>query len=373
VLEECCGPKPIVERLNLDRGITGRVARTGKPALVEDVREDPDYVAGLVGTQAEMVVPIKLGEEIVGVINIETSDPKQIESGALELLILLADQVSVALQNAMLYEQVQESVIHLEEQVRERTSDLEGALEQARAADRAKAKFVEEISHELRTPLTNVGLYLDLIEMGDDEQEAEYMATLRRETERLSALIEQLLSISHLESRQVEFYPRSTDINSLVKVLVVDRARMIGEKGIDLQVKTAENLPHALVDPQLIIQALTNLLTNAMNYTPPGGGIVIETLRRLWKKQPWVTLEVRDTGPGISESEKKRIFDRFYRGLTGRASGIPGTGLGLPISKEIIERHGGRITMESKIGEGASFVVWLPVAQDTGLETQDEG
>ena len=148
---------------------------------------------------------------------------------------------------------------------------------------------------------------------------------------------------------------------------------MIGKKGIDLQVKTAENLPLTLVDPQLIIQALTNLLTNAMNYTPSGGGIVIETRRRLWKKQPWVTLEVRDTGPGISESEKKRIFDRFYRGLTGRASGIPGTGLGLPISKEIIERHGGRITVESKIGEGAAFVVWLPVEQDTDLETQDDG
>lgn len=372
VLEECCGPKPIVERVNLDRGIMGRVARTGQPALVEDVRKDPDYVAGLVGTQAEMVVPIKLGEEIVGVINIETSDPSQVESGALELLILLADQVSVALQNAMLYEQVQESVIHLEEQVKERTSDLEGALEQAQAADRAKAKFVEEISHELRTPLTNVGLYLDLIEMGDDERQAEYKATLRRETDRLSALIEQLLTISHLDRRQVEFYPRSTDINSLVKVLVVDRARMIGEKGIDLHVKTAENLPHAQVDPQLIIQALTNLLTNATNYTPPGGGIVIETRRRLWKKQPWITLEVRDTGPGISEAEKKRIFDRFYRGLTGRASGIPGTGLGLSISKEIIERHGGRITVESKIGAGATFVVWLPVVQETGLETQED-
>jgi signal transduction histidine kinase len=373
VLEECCGPRPIIEQLDLDRGITGRVARTGQPAFVEDVRKDPDYVAGLVGTQAEMTVPIKLNEEIVGVINIETSDPTQFESGALELLILLADQVSVALQNAMLYEQVQESVIHLEEQVRERTSDLEGALEQAQAADRAKARFVEEISHELRTPLTNVGLYLDLIEMGDEERQEEYMATLRRETDRLSALIEQLLAISNLDSRQVELYPRSTDINSLVKVLVVDRARMIGKKGIDLQINTAENLPHVFVDPQHIIQAMTNLLTNAMNYTSPGGVIVIETRRRLWKKQPWVTLEVRDTGPGISESEKKRIFDRFYRGLTGRASGIPGTGLGLPISKEIIERHGGRITVESKIGEGAAFVVWLPVKQDTDFEIQDEG
>jgi signal transduction histidine kinase len=373
VLEECCGPQPIVESLSIDRGITGRVARTGQPALVEDVRKDLDYVARLVGTQAEMAVPFRLGNEIVGVINIETSDPSQVDSGALELLILLADQVSVALQNAMLYEQVQESVIHLEEQVQERTSDLEDALEQAQAADRAKAKFVEEISHELRTPLTNLGLYLDLIEMGEDEHHTEYMATLRRETDRLSALIEQLLAISHLDSRQVELNPRPTDMNSLVRMLVVDRARMIGEKGLDLEVKTAEDLPLAQVDPQLIIQALTNLLTNAMNYTQPGGGIVLETQRRLWKKQHWITVQVKDSGPGISESEKKRIFDRFYRGLAGRASGVPGTGLGLAISKEIVERHGGRITVESKIGEGAAFLVWLPVMKNSDTETHDDG
>jgi signal transduction histidine kinase len=373
VLVECCGPKPIVETLSVDRGIIGRVARTGEPALVEDVRKDPDYVARLVGTHSEMAVPIRLGKEIVGIINIETSDPSQAESGALELLILLADQVSVAFQNAMLYEQVQESVVHLEEQVQERTSDLESALEQAQAADRAKAKFVEEISHELRTPLTNVGLYLDLMEMGDDERHAEYMATLRRETERLSALIEQLLAISHLDSRQVELYPRATDINALVRVLVVDRARMIGEKGLDLEVKTAEDLPLAQVDPQLVIQALTNLLTNAMNYTQRGGGIVLETQRRLWKQEAWITVEVKDSGPGISESEKKRIFDRFYRGLAGRASGVPGTGLGLSISQEIVERHGGRITVKSKIGEGATFVVWLPVAKNSNSETRDDG
>jgi len=370
VLVEASGPRPILERLQIQRGIMGRVVRTGHPALVEDVHKDPDYVAGLVGTQAELTVPIRLDEEIIGVLNIETSDPSQIDNGALELLMLVADQVSVALQNAMLYERVQDSVVHLEEQIKIRTIELEQALEQAQEADRAKAQFVGDISHELRTPLTNIGLYLDLIEMGDEGRYMEYMTTLRRETERLGSLIEQLLAISHLDTGQVELKPQPTDINSLVHVLVLDRALMAGEKGLDLSVMTGKDLPLAYVDPQHIIQAMTSLLTNAMNYTPSGGKIRIETQQRTWKGRPWVTVAVGDTGPGIPEDEKERIFDRFYRGLVGRTSGIPGTGLGLAICKEIIECHGGRIKVVSRSGEGARFTLWLPVADMTPHDHQ---
>jgi len=368
VLGVACGPHPIIEKLSVERGITGRVARTGVPALIEDVRQDPDYVAGLIGTRAELAVPIRLSDEIIGVINIETSDPTQIDSGALEILLLLADQVSVALQNAMLYEQVQDNVVDLEEQIRKRTKEMEQALERAQSADLAKAQFVEDVSHELRTPLTNIGLYLDLVEMGDDERREEYMVTLRREMERLGTLIEQLLNISHLDTGQVELEAVPTEINSLVQMLIVDRARMIGKKGLNLNVTTGDNLPLVNVDPQLIIQAMTNLLTNAMNYTPSGGKITIETQLSKWKGKPWVTIAVSDTGPGVTETEKKRIFDRFYRGLVGRASGIPGTGLGLSISQEIVERHDGRIVIISKSGEGTTFTIWLPADDDKTIE-----
>jgi signal transduction histidine kinase len=152
-------------------------------------------------------------------------------------------------------------------------------------------------------------------------------------------------------------------------MLVVDRARMISKKGLDLNVMTGDDLPLVNVDPQLIIQAMTNLLTNAMNYTPSGGKITIATQLSKWKGQSWITIDVIDTGPGISESEKKRLFDRFYRGLVGRASGIPGTGLGLSISTEIVERHGGRIVVVSKSGEGTTFTIWLPIdGEESGEE-----
>lgn len=361
-LTKFAGPRPLIDRTSLERGIVGRVARTGSPALVEDVRRDPDYVASLVGTRAALAVPIRQGHEVIGVISIETSDPEQITQGALELMTLLADQVSIALQNAALYEQVTRDVETLEARVRERTALLEKAVEQAQTAERAKTQFVADVSHELRTPLTNIGLYLDLLELGTHERWGDYMATLRRETARLAGLIEQLLAISQLDTGQIQLKVQPVDVNALMRVLIGDRERLITAKGLTLDLRAEPALPMAKGDPRYIMQVLANLLTNAMNYTPTGGKITLTTQRRQWRQRPWVTLSVADTGPGIPPEEQRKIFDRFYRGLAGRASGVAGTGLGLPICKEIIDRHGGRIELHSRVGQGALFTVWLPAA-----------
>jgi signal transduction histidine kinase len=360
VLVKSSGPKPVIDRLAIDRGIVGRVARTGLSALVPDVRLDDDYVKSLVGTRAELAVPIRLGEEVMGVINVETSDPAQVDAGALELLGLVADQVSIALQNASLYEQVRDNVDTLEARVKERTAQLEKVVEQAWNAERAKAQFVADVSHELRTPLTNIGLYLDLLEIGAEDRYAEYMATLRRETDRLANLIEQMLAISSLDTNRVELNLRKTDVNSLLQVLVGDRSRMITMKGLNLEVDLADKLPEANADPQHLMQVMTNLLSNAVNYTPAGGVIRLQTKSQVWNGRRWVTFFVSDTGPGIPDNEKDRIFDRFFRGLVARAAGTPGTGLGLSISKEIVDRHNGRLTFTSQPGRGTTFAVWLP-------------
>jgi signal transduction histidine kinase len=366
VLRAASGPLPYLSRLPIHRGIIGRVARTGEAALVPDVRKDPDYVAGLLGTRAELAVPILIQGEAIGVINVETSDPGQLDSGALELLTLLADQVSVALQNASLYEQVQRDVETLEDRVRKRTEQLQRVLDQARRAERAKAQFVADVSHELRTPLTNIGLYLDLLEIGAEDRRDDYMTTLRRETERLGALIEQLLALSRFDTDQVELSLRPVAINDLVHQLVADRERLIAQKGIRLQVNLAHDLPAVSADPPYIMQVLTNLLTNAMSYTPAGGSITLETGHRDVQGRPGVALTVADNGPGIPEEEKPHIFDRFYRGLVGRTSGVSGTGLGLAISQEIVDRHSGQISFTSRMGEGTAFSVWLPAAQEGG-------
>jgi len=362
VIKSFSGPAPIVDRLSIHRGIAGRVAQRGEPALVQDVRQDDDYVALLVGTRALLVVPYRRGDELYGVIAVATSNEGQLDRDDQDLLMVLADFVSVALQNAQLYEQVRDSVSLLEDQVRLRTAELQEALDVARRAERIKANFVSDISHELRTPLTNIGLYLDLLEIGGEEKSKEYMLTLRRETERLGTLIEQLLAISQLDAGQSALTPEVVNLNTLVEMLVNDRARMIFQAGLVLETELAKEQIMVNLDPRLIMQAMTNLLTNAMNYTPLGGNITIRTESVEEGGGQWATLTVRDTGPGITEDEQEKIFDRFYRGLAGRSSGIAGTGLGLAICKEIMDRHRGRITVRSRLGHGAAFTLWIPMS-----------
>ncbi len=363
VLTRVSGPQPVTQRADLDRGIVGRVVRTGKPAYVSDVRTDPDYVAGLIGTRAVVCVPVLLGEDVIGAINLETSDPEQLDPGVLELLGMLADQLSIALQNATLYEQIRTNLTTLEERVRDRTLQLEGALNRAQEAERAKALFVADVSHELRTPLTNIGLYLDLLEIGAEDRRKTYMGTLRRETERLGALIEQLLTISNLDAQQVRPEIRPTDLNELTQVLIGDRERLIRARGLNLEVKQQDDLPAVAADPQLLMQVMTNLLSNAVEYTPSGGGIFIRTQCAERRGQPHVVFAVRDTGPGISLEEQEKVFERFYRGASGRASGAAGTGLGLAIAREVIGQHHGEIVLTSQPGQGCEFAVYLPIAR----------
>ena len=360
-LKSFSGPAPIVNHLSIHRGIIGRVVRTGNPVLISDVREDEDYVSLLVGTRYVMAVPYRRDDEIIGVIAVASSAEAQLENDDLDLLMVLSDYVSVALQNAKLYEQVRDSVTHLEDQVRSRTGELEEALEKAKEADRIKANFVSDISHELRTPLTNIGLYLDLLEISGEEKSHDYMLTLRRETERLGSLIEQLLAISQLDSGQHTLALEDVDLNSLVEMLVNDRARMIFKKGLVLETHVSREPIVVRLDQRLIMQAMTNLLTNAMNYTPLGGTLTISTSVRRTNGADWATVSMRDNGPGIPEEEHEKIFDRFFRGLAGRSSGIAGTGLGLSICKEIMERHHGNITVSSLQGHGAEFTIWLPL------------
>lgn len=361
-LRQLSGPTPIVTRIGFNQGIVGRTARQRAPQLVPDVRRDPDYLAGLVGTRAEAAVPIIADEGVIGVLNVETSNPDQLDREALELLSLLADQLSIALQNASLFEAAQTNVETLEGRVRDRTAQLEQVLEQALAAERVKAQFVADVSHELRTPLTNIGLYLDLLDLSNDGRRTEYMATLRRETDRLGRLIDQLLAMSHLDTGQAQLRLVETDLNALVKVLLGDRARMIARKGLKLEMKPDPELPLVEGDPQYLMQVMTNLLSNAVNYTPDGGRISIETSLANWDQKIYATVTFRDTGPGIPEEEQAHVFERFYRGLGARASGIAGTGLGLAISREIMDRHGGRLTLYSRAGAGAAFMMWLPLA-----------
>jgi PAS domain S-box-containing protein len=243
---------------------------------------------------------------------------------------------------------------------------VEHDISALKEVDRLKSQFVSDVSHELRTPLTNIRLYLDLLETTDDRaKSARYLQTLSRESERLANLIDDLLSLSRLEAGATPVNPELLDIGDLLRALVEDRRSLAGSRGLDLLIETEPDLPKANVDRRLLGQVFTNLLTNAMHYTPNGGRIRIRTQSRTTPDQRWVVAEIEDTGMGISPEEQPLIFSRFYRGRAGEASGESGTGLGLAICKEIAELHSGRITVESSgfNGKGSRFTVWLPLEE----------
>jgi signal transduction histidine kinase len=176
---------------------------------------------------------------------------------------------------------------------------------------------------------------------------------------RLEGLIENLLSISRLDMGQAPLELEALDVNEVVRQLLHDRAALISERGLTLDAALAADLLPALANANFVSQILSNLVTNATHYTPPGGQIEVSTARRSDRDRSWITFTVKDTGPGINADDLPRLFERFYRGEAGRRSGTPGTGLGLAICSDLADKLDGHITVASPPGQGAAFTVWL--------------
>jgi len=275
------------------------------------------------------------------------------------------DEITVVVERVLERAQLIAERDRYQQELEQMTVELRSALEQAQAADRAKSQFVSSVSHELRTPLTSIRLYLSLLQTASEIRRKTYLDSLTRETMRLQTLIEGLLDISRLDLGKTKTQPRPTNLNELLTTLFTDRAKLFAEHRLTLHLDTAANLCTSLSDPKLIEQVATNLLTNAMNYTAAGGKVWLRTEMQPFNNQQWVTFSVQDTGPGITAEEQTHLFERFYRGSTGQNSNAPGTGLGLAICKEIVNLHRGHITLDSTVGTGSTFTVWLPMCETT--------
>jgi PAS domain S-box-containing protein len=241
--------------------------------------------------------------------------------------------------------------------------ELATANEQLRILSQIKDEFVANVSHELRTPINNIQLYHELM-VRKGQVQSSYMETLNRETRRLSVLIENLLALSRLDQNRTKFKIQAVDLNEVAQEYVTDRQLVAAEKGLTLRFSGNDAVPAAKGDPDLIGQALSVLLTNALNYTPSGGEVMISTRFFDEGERPCVGLQVKDTGPGILPKDKERLFSRFFRGKAGTDSQVSGTGLGLSIAKKIVEEHQGTIEVESEgiPGKGATFTIKFPMA-----------
>ncbi len=228
-----------------------------------------------------------------------------------------------------------------------------------RELERLRDAFVAAVSHELRTPLTSISGFLELLA---DEEEAlgetgrGYLAVIRRGTDRLLRIIEDLLLVAQIEAGRLELALAPVDV-ARVAALAVDAAGPAAEeKGVALELR-ADGGPTALADAGRLGQVLDNLVSNAIKFTDEGGSVTVT----VELDGATALLVVADTGVGIPTDEQAQLFSRFFRASTAVRRAIPGTGLGLPIARAIVEQHGGTISLESRQGEGTRVTVALPI------------
>jgi len=232
-------------------------------------------------------------------------------------------------------------------------------MRRAYKLSRLKTDFVANISHELRTPLTSVRLFAETLREGravGPEEVNECVVLLSAEADRLSRLVEKLLDWSRLESGRAALELERTDVPALLER--IDVAYRAQQLPATYKTEMDAQLPPVNVDRDAMAQVVLNLLHNAVKYTGDDKRIRVRA-RRAGRN---VAIEVEDNGPGVRPHDRKRIFDRYYRGDDLLSRTTEGTGLGLAIAKKIVELHGGRIELDSKVGEGSTFRVVLPAA-----------
>jgi two-component system phosphate regulon sensor histidine kinase PhoR len=231
-----------------------------------------------------------------------------------------------------------------------------------KAMDRMKTQFVSNVSHELRTPVTTIKLYAALMQRTSPDKWPDYVDTLAQEADHQAQLVENILQISRIDTGRIELEPRTVPLNDLTESTIVGHQFLAKNKKQTLEHRPAKPGAMVSVDPDKMMQVLNNLVENGIHYTPEGGTIVVSTGQDNVDGRVWATVTVQDTGPGIPEDELPHIFERFFRGSEPRQMQISGTGLGLAIVEEIVELHGGQVTVKSEVGIGSTFTVLLPLA-----------
>jgi signal transduction histidine kinase len=231
------------------------------------------------------------------------------------------------------------------------------------ALARLKSDFVSNVSHELRTPLALIRLYSETLELGRitaQDKVQEYYRIIRTESERLTALINNILDFSRIEAGRKEYEFRTTDLAELVSNTLDTYRGQIDEQGFEFEQSIDPGIPPVRVDREAIARSLVNLVNNALKYSDQEKFLKV----KLYRRDNVLKLEVADHGIGIARSEQSKIFEKFYRAGDPLVHDTKGSGLGLSLVRHIAHAHGGEVEVESSPGNGSKFTLWLPLATD---------
>jgi signal transduction histidine kinase len=310
-----------------ERGVAGAAQIVPDARLVQHVETQ---LAGAIGSASARVMVASVVEE---------------EALALDDVLRVLDEASEIRRYSQALEQA--------------AADLRAANERLESLDRLKDDFMSSVTHELRTPLTSIRALAEL--MVDDpgmaaEQRQQFLAIVVSETERLSRLVNQVLDMAKIESGHAEWHNTDIDLPALLRQAAQTVHELLRERGAELVLDLPGQVPPLRADPDRLTQVVLNLLTNAAKFVPVGRGRIELRLR---VAPDAVTVEVQDNGPGVAPEQRALIFEKFRQG--GDAAHRPqGTGLGLPISRQIVEHFGGRMALRPDQGQGACFAFTLP-------------
>jgi signal transduction histidine kinase len=335
--------RAVSDVLGRGEGMSGDLLARLDPLVVNDYPSwsGASQVGIETGLRAVLAVPLVRTGELLGAIVLRSYDANtSFTLDDARLLGLFGDQAVAALTNAEAFE-------------RQRV-----AMEQLEKVNRAKSEFVSIVSHEFRTPLTGIQGFSEM--MRDEEltpaEVKEYASDINKDAQRLNRMITEMLDLDKMEAGRMTLHPEQTDLNAIIR----DAAERVRPNAPShpITLTLAPDLPELFADRDRLTQVVANLLSNAVKYSPTGGAIVVATSH----DGGAIRLSVADHGMGIPSDKLEGIWERYARIESDVTRGIQGTGLGLPIVRQIVTMHGGRVWAESEIGRGSVFHVVLPLA-----------
>ena len=339
----------------------GFVLLQGKPLLIGDLQAVWDRIhplnqllASMTQGRALIAVPLKTKDRILGSLTVDRVQAHSLTQDDLELMMTVAHQVAIALDNVSAYEQIELLNVGLEAKVRARTAELE-------QGDRLRSQFLSYVSHELKTPLTSIKGFLQNLLDGLtgplNEKQQRYVSRMLENSDRLIRMIEALLDRTRIQSGRLDLVPGEIDLGPCVTD-AVEQLRLLAQAKQQTLDAIVPPVPLTVwADRDRLIQIVTNLVQNAVKFTPEGGSITV-TVRQ--ETQTLAGVSVLDTGPGIPPEFLDQIFDPFFRAKE-ILSEKKGLGLGLSIVRTLVELHGGTIAARSESGRGAELYFTIPL------------